>query len=39
MWRNLRRIILIIAAPATLLVGIHEFVGVPISKGYETGFH
>jgi hypothetical protein len=38
MWKRLRRIILIIAAPATLLVGIHEFAGVPISKGYDTGF-
>jgi hypothetical protein len=38
MWKRLRRAILIIAAPATLLVGIHEFAGVPISKGYDTGF-
>jgi hypothetical protein len=38
MWKRLRRIILIISAPATLLVGVHEFAGVPISKGYDTGF-
>jgi hypothetical protein len=25
-------------APALLLLGVHEFPGTPISKGYETGF-
>jgi hypothetical protein len=39
MLKKLRRLVLIIAAPATLLFGIHEIAGVPISKGYETGFH
>jgi hypothetical protein len=38
MWKKLRRAILIIAAPATLLFGIHEIAGVPLAKGYETGF-
>ena len=27
-----------LGAPALLLLGVHEFAGTPISKGYETGF-
>jgi hypothetical protein len=36
--KRLRLIFIALGAPALLLIGVHEFAGTPISKGYETGF-
>lgn len=36
--KRLRLIFMGLGAPALLLLGVHEFAGTPISKGYETGF-
>jgi hypothetical protein len=36
--KRLRLILMALGAPALLLLGVHEFAGTPISKGYETGF-
>jgi len=36
--KTLRLILMGLGAPALLLLGVHEFAGTPISKGYETGF-
>ncbi|HEY1465211.1 MAG TPA: hypothetical protein VGF44_17480 [Terriglobales bacterium] len=36
--KRLRLIFIALGAPALLLLGVHEFGGTPISKGYETGF-
>lgn len=36
--KKLRLILMALGAPALLLLGVHEFAGTPISKGYETGF-
>lgn len=36
--KRLRLILMALGAPALLLLGVHEFAGTPVSKGYETGF-
>lgn len=37
--KTLRRILIVLAAPAALLLGLTQLGGTPISKGYNTGFH
>ncbi|HWZ46135.1 MAG TPA: hypothetical protein VNW97_21870 [Candidatus Saccharimonadales bacterium] len=37
--KKLRLILMVLAAPAATLLGLHELGGTPISKGYDTGFH
>lgn len=36
--KTLRLLLMVLAAPAAVLLGMHELGGTPISKGYETGF-
>jgi hypothetical protein len=36
--KRLRFILIALAVPAALLLGLHELGGTPISKGYDTGF-
>jgi hypothetical protein len=36
--KTLRRILIALLAPATLLLGLSQLGGTPISKGYNTGF-
>jgi hypothetical protein len=36
--KGLRLFLIVLAAPATVLLGLHEIGSTPISKGYDTGF-
>lgn len=36
--KTLRRILIVLAAPAAILMGLNQLGGTPLSKGYETGF-
>jgi hypothetical protein len=35
--KTVRLILIAMAAPALILLGLHEIGGTPLSKGYETG--
>lgn len=37
--KKLRRILIVLAAPAAVLLGLTQLGGTPISKGYDTGFN
>jgi hypothetical protein len=36
--KKLRVFLMVLAAPAAVLLGMRELGGTPISKGYDTGF-